>query len=194
MGRSRGSGGVARVRRRARHRVRRDELEHVPGQRHDDGRRGDQLQVRLARPLLAGRPQAGRRAQHLLHRARRAARLDGADGVARRRDQPSGASRLPAPVRAGRRRPPGDPRGAARRVEDVHRAQALRAGVLLVGQRRLGFVTAARPARGGAGSAVSSTSATTSRTRTSSRSSAGWRWSAGSVASTSTTPSTATTI
>ena len=32
-------------------------------------------------------------------------------------------------------------------LADVHRAQALRAGVLLVGQRRLGLVAAARPAR-----------------------------------------------
>ena len=60
---------AARVRRRARHRVRRDELEHVPGQCLDH-RTGRVVQVRLARPLRCRRPQAGARAQPRRDRSR----------------------------------------------------------------------------------------------------------------------------
>ena len=60
------------------------------------------------------RAQAGARAQPRRHRARRAARLDRAHGLARRRHQPSRAGQLPAPVRTRRRRPARVARRASR--------------------------------------------------------------------------------
>ena len=79
------------ARRRRRHRLRRDELEHVPGQPVHHRRRRGVLQVRFARPRRPRRAQARARAQPGGHRARRAARFDRAHGLARRRHEPSRA-------------------------------------------------------------------------------------------------------
>ena len=59
------------------------------------------------------------------------------------RDQPPRPGGPPDPVRARRRRPPADPRPSPRRMAHVHRAQAVRAGLLCDGQPRLGFVAPA---------------------------------------------------
>ena len=154
----------------ARHRLRRDELEHVPGQPVDHRRRRGVLQVRVARQRRSRRAQARARAQPRGHRSRRAARLDRAHGLARRRHEPPGPGQLPTAVRARRRRPARAARLAAGRLGAVRRAQAVRAGVLLERQRRLGVVAAPRAARGASGRSASSTSGTTFPTRTSSRS------------------------
>ena len=76
------------------------------------------------------------------------ARRDRDHGVAGRRHQPPGPGQLPAPVRTRGRVSARAARVTSRRLGDVHRAQALRARVLLERELRLGFVAAPRAARG----------------------------------------------
>ena len=114
-----------------------------------------------------GGPPAGDRAQPRMHRDRRDARLDGAHGLDRRRRQLSRADALPPRARALPRQHARDLRRAARRLAAVHRAQALRAGVLLDGDQRLGHELLLRARARAEGAAASSTSATTRRTSTS---------------------------
>ena len=70
------AGGVA-----LRPRLRRDELQHVLGRQGPEAL----LQVRLAEPRRRRHAPAGGRAQSRMHRDRQDARLEGADGVDRRR-------------------------------------------------------------------------------------------------------------
>ncbi len=151
MGRTGRRSRLAPVRRGARARLRRDELEHVPGQPVHDGRRRRHLQVRVD-GCRGRRGARGRgRAQPPRDRARRAARLLCTQHLAGRRNQPSGPGELPAAVRPRCRLPAPDPRRAARRMAAVHRAQAVRARVLLHRRLGLGLVAAARAGRGEAG-------------------------------------------
>ena len=126
-------------------RVRRHELQHVPGQPLDHPRRRRVLQVRQPGQHRRGGAAGGHRPQPLRHRPRPGARVAGADRVAGRRHEPPGPGQLPRPVRAGAGRAGRDLRPPARRLGDVHRAQALRAGLLLVGEQRLGHLAAAGP-------------------------------------------------
>ena len=70
-----------RTRRRARHRLRRRQLQHLPGPAGAEAL----LQVRLADPRLEGGARPGGGAQCRMHRDRREARLEGADRLDRRR-------------------------------------------------------------------------------------------------------------
>ena len=126
VGRPRRSRGPARLRGGTRHRVRRHELEHLPGQSIDHGQRHGYLQVRQPGQCRRRRAQGGDRAQPRGDRPRRAARLQGDHGVAGRRDEPPGTSELPRPVRTrvldGLRQIHNH---LPRRLADVHRAQAV---------------------------------------------------------------------
>ena len=95
---------AAAPRRGAGHRLRRHELQHVPGQPVDHPRRRGVLQVRQPGQRRRGRPQGGDRAQPLRDRPRRRAGVAGAHRVAGRRHEPPGPGQLPGPVRAGARR------------------------------------------------------------------------------------------
>ena len=72
----------------ARRRLRRRQLEHLPGPARPDAF----LQVRLADPQRQGDARSGGGAQPRMHRDRREARVEGADGLDRRRLE------LPRPV------------------------------------------------------------------------------------------------
>ena len=162
---------LAPVRRGARARLRRDELEHVPGQPVHDGRRRRHLQVRVD-GCRGRRGSRGRgRAQPPRDRARRAARLLCTQHLARRRNQPSGTGELPA---ASSTALPTACAGSTARCQT--------AGCCSQSTSRTSPRSTPRSSRTGARRccsrrprggrrAASSTSATTSRTRTSSRSS-----------------------
>jgi hypothetical protein len=93
QGRSRGLEGQGR---RGRARLRRDELEHLPG----PAAAAAELQVRLAVPQRRRHAAAGGRAQPRMHRDRWGARVEGADGLDRRRVELSRPDRPHPPVRA----------------------------------------------------------------------------------------------
>ena len=171
VGRAGRRSGPAPVRRVAGPRLRRDQLEHVPGQPVDDGRRRGHLQVRLDGCRRGSGSRGRRRAQPPRRRARQAARRFRAQRLARRRYEPSRPGELPAAVRPRCRLPAPDPRCAPRGLDALHRAQAVRALVLLDRGLGLGFVVASGAGGGTARRDASSTSDTISRTRTSSRSS-----------------------
>ena len=124
-------------------RLRRHELEHLPGQPVHHRRRHAVVQVRQPGQLRPGGPPGRRRPQPICDRPRRPAGVGGDHRVVGRRDQPSRPGRSPHPVRAGRRRARGDPRPPPRRMADVHGAQAVRARLLRHGEPRLGIVAAA---------------------------------------------------
>ena len=119
----------------ARRRLRRGQLQHVPGPA------GQRLSYKFGSLTHADKAvrEPGRRAQSRMHRDRREARLEGADGLDRRRLQlprpvePQPRVRLVSGIR--RRDLRGLPDGLAR----VPGAQALRAGVLFDRHLRLGF-------------------------------------------------------
>ena len=112
---------------------------------------GEIVQVRLARPLR--RPMSASGPSSTTSSA--SSSVSSSDRRRSRCGSPTGSTIPARPTSAvsssGSPTACRDPRGAARRLEDVHRAQAVRAGVLLLGQRRLGLVAAARPACGRAG-------------------------------------------
>ena len=109
-----------------------------------------QLQMRLADPQPTGGARSGDRAQHRMHRDRREARLEGAHGLDRRRHQlPRAAEPDPRPSIAISSRCSADLRGAAGRLADASRAQALRAGVLLDGHLGLGHEPSWPPSSSG---------------------------------------------
>ena len=110
----------------ARTRVRCRELEHVSGSAEP----GAFVQVRLALACRPRRAGPGDRAQHRLHRHRPPARLEGADGVDRRRLQFRRPIEHDPGARSLSRFDARDLRGAARGLAGVSRAQAVRAGVL----------------------------------------------------------------
>ena len=133
VGPPRRSGGARRLCGDARPRLRRDELQHLPGRR----RPAAILQVRQPLPHRPGGQEAGDRAQHRLHHFRQGGRLQGADHLDRRRLEFSRPEPLHEGVRALSGIAQGDLRGAADRLAAVHRAQALRAGLLF--NRRAGL-------------------------------------------------------
>ena len=149
--------------RRARARVRRDELEHLPG----PARAGALLQVRLAQPHRRRGAGAGGRAQPRLHRLRAGARVEGADGLDRRRLELPRAEPLRPGVRALPRQHGADLRRPAGGLAALQRAQGARAGVLFDGGAGLGHQLHGRAARSASGRSASSTSGITRRTSTS---------------------------
>ena len=136
---------AARLRAGARAARRRDELEHVSG----STRAGALLQVRQ---LVASRPAVRRQAiEHNIECIRIGvdAWIPGADGMDRRWRKFSRADDIPAVARAISRKHARDLRRAARRLAHVHRAQAVRARVLLDRHQRLGHELLLSPASSG---------------------------------------------
>ncbi len=157
---------LARPRRGARPRLRRDELQHVPG---PPGRPAPPavLQVRLAQPRRPRRAGAGGGPQRRLHPHRRGAGLQGPDGVDRRRLELPGPEPYGPRLRALPRLHAGDLRRPAGRVAALLRAQDVRAGLLLHRGAGLGHEPPRRAEPRAQGRLLWSTSATTRRTSTS---------------------------
>ena len=163
VGQGRRPGGAEAEGGRPRPRLRRHELQHLPG----PARPGAFLQVRLALAHRRGHAPAGDRAQSRMHRDRPGARLEGADGLDRRRLELSRPEPFHQRLRALSRLDEGDLRGAARRLARLHRAQDLRAGLLFDRRPGLGHQLHRSPASWAPRPSASSISATMRRTSTS---------------------------
>ena len=136
VGPARAPGRAARrSRERARPVLRLHELEHVPG----PAGAAALVQVRQPEPHRPGGARA-RRSSTTSSASRSARKLGAAraHGVDRRRRQLPGPGALAPGARSLPRQPARDLRGAARRLAPVHRAQAVRAGVLLDGASTTG--------------------------------------------------------
>ena len=112
------------------HRVRHHELQHLPGQPVDDRRRKGVRTSSRPGQRGPGHPPGGRRAQPLRHRSRGAAGFRALTVWLARQDQPPTARPTPGPVRAGAEGLRSIHEHLPEGLEDVHRAQALRARVL----------------------------------------------------------------
>ena len=157
-------GRAARVRRRARAALRRHELEHVPGPARPEHCRTSSAASPIPIARCASRPS---RTTWSASTSAAGAGLDGAHGVDRGRRQfsrPDALSPRPRPLPGEHAR---DLRRPARRLAPLHRAQALRAGLLLDGRQRLGHQLLLRARARGRRPSASWISATTRPTSTS---------------------------